>query len=502
MSISGSGVFRREIWLWLSAILLLRLLCWVGLNGAEDCSYVLQIGGLNTSNAPAFLASPQGGRLVWTGWLVICRTLAGIHGLSSGWVSLPGVLLLAWLAARWGIALGGPAAARMALLVTAVYPLLSVFGTLAYSEALCAALLGLSATLLLLPGDRPCPPTRAWTAGWVGGLAFLCHETALVPLLLLPLATRRPLRPLLAFGAGLLVAGLGDWAFGTWLTGDPLHRLHASAEITSSAHRAWYPTRTEVLRRILVDWWRPYVSPWAKDFLLDAGTTGMAIAGWLLAWRRGQTLLCRIGLWWALTLVALDLLPASLHPYLPALDAANPRHRLPMALPCILLAAHALHGAWALRRGRLIAPCFLALSLGAGFLLAVETRQSLTPSVQAARVLLAEREGPRASAPVWTDAMSARVLRVLLPEGMRSRVHTLSAEAGKTPVHGLILWDPLRWKEGASPAQALGDGQVLTPVAILDARPGRAMERWLGLVAGYAPPLVPAELYAVPAPKP
>ena len=424
------GSFRREAGLWLAALLALRVLCWAGLNGGEDCAYIDLAGRLGRD----VLSSAQGGRVAWTLWLALCRVVAPVRGLSAGWVSLPPFALLVLLAARWGWELGGKRAARAILLVAAVHPRLSYYATLAYPETCSAALLALSVSLLMLS-------RRSWSAGILGGLAFLCHEVALAPLLLVPFLIREQRGRIARYAAGFALVWAADAVLKTALTGDPLHHFHQAVDVTSAAHRHWIASPAAVLRRTAVDWWRPMARPLDRLFVFDAGATALALLGWLLALRSRQVLLVRIGAWWLLSLILLDLIPSSLFPYVPALSASNPRHLLPLALPLVLLAGNGL--LWLLARGwgRVAAALFLAVSLGASFVLGLDARHRVSVCARACGVL--EGLPPEE---VWADSYSALMLRALLPEPMVPRIRVIQAGTRAEGLKGFVLWDPVWWE--------------------------------------------------------
>ena len=436
---------------------------------------------------------------MWTGWLALCQSLVGIQGVSSGWVSLPALLLVAWLAARWGFVLGGAPGARMALLATAVYPRLGYYSTLAYAEASCAALLALSLSLLCLPGKSQ-RPWGAWAAGAVGGMAFLCHEVALVPVLLAAfLCLGRP-RRMAAYAGGCVAIALADTAFKALLTGALLHRLHQAVDVTGSAHRAWYPGSAEVLRRILVGWWKPMLFPGAALFPFDAGLSALALLGWALAWRRRQGVLVRLGVFWALTLLAWDLLPSSIVPYVPALDAENPRHILPLALPLVLLAGNALQGIASVRGGRVLAGACLAFPLASCLILGIDARHRISVCRRIAARL--DREPP---APVRTDPYSALILQGLLEPGRAARVSPFGDAFDPATASGYALWDPKWWRVAREMGRAAPDLESLraagSPIESFDQPRRPSLRGSLGL--GPVPPRdAPATLYRLGARDP
>jgi hypothetical protein len=431
---------KKETLLWVSLLLGVRVLSWAGLNGGDDAGYLALARDIRMETLPDAFATPQGGRVVWLGWLALCQT--GKAGLASGWVSLPPYLLIAWLVARWGRALGGVPLARAALLVLSVHPHLGHYATLAYAEMLCAALLLLSASLLLLPDWAG---RRGFTlaAGALGALACLTHELAAAPLALLALMALPRTRKAIPFLCGALAVGVADIALMAWATGDPLARLHRAIEVTSAGHRAWHPDTGTVLRRISLDWWAPMLWPPSRDFVLDGGATILALWG-LWTCRRGEPPLLRfLGLWWLLALVALDLLPSSIVPYLPALDAEDPRMRVPATAPSVLLGAWALVRLRALRGGAWLAGGAVAASLACCLLAGVDARIKTSVARQAASEI--RRQGDAAT-PIWTDPYTALILRPLLPSSAARAVDILPQAFAPGEARGTVLWDPAKWR--------------------------------------------------------
>jgi 4-amino-4-deoxy-L-arabinose transferase-like glycosyltransferase len=385
---------RAEFLRWaglLGGALAWRLLLFSGPNGSDDLAY---------SDAAARLAagggltpSIHGLRLGYVGPLAAVYALFGIG--SFGLVvfnlaaSVADVALARLLARTWL----DDAGAWIAAALVALLPLHVFHATEAHPDLPLAALLSLSAWLLL----RSIAHDRALLYAAVGaalGAAHLVKESAFLAFAALTALAGRPRPKLLWVPAVFAAVVLLEAAFFAVATGDPLFRVSTVRSIQPGALAA-LAAGPGPLEAAATFFWpgSAMFTAYGLLALLAAGGAGLAV---------GRRELRAPVLWAAALLVLPAVWPLSLSPYRPAM-LAYPRIFLPAAAPLAILAAAVLRR---LPRQAFVAAAVLtaAVALPSAVLLRTDARQ-LSAGARLAHAALGRQD-------VLTDPRTAGLLRL------------------------------------------------------------------------------------------
>jgi 4-amino-4-deoxy-L-arabinose transferase-like glycosyltransferase len=214
---------------------------WVGYLASDDDLYYL--AALRWVRHPPF----EGDNHWATRFPVVISFAALIAALGKGFAAFH-AMSLGWFAALITItglftrSMAGARAGWIAAILVATMPTLVTFSSLVNCDMPEAVLLIGGIWLIGTANKAPRPLLQGLISGLCFGLAVLCRETALLPLVgLVPLfLIGKPVRRdvLLACGAGFAVILLGEMAFQFAMTGDPMRRYAIAAHHDSHIDRA------------------------------------------------------------------------------------------------------------------------------------------------------------------------------------------------------------------------------------------------------------------------
>jgi 4-amino-4-deoxy-L-arabinose transferase-like glycosyltransferase len=214
-------------WWWGLLLLILAAaalwLGWVGFIASDDSLYYA--GAERWLTAPPFAGDTH-----WSTRFPLTLTFAGVLAvMGQGFAAFAATAMLFYITVVaitgiYGAKVGGPRAGWIAALLTATLPVIVSHATTVSVDLLEASALLLGA--LLLSGT-----TATWrgvAAGACFGVAVLCRETSLLPIVglapLFLLGRSVPRRVLIASGIGFLLVIGGEALFQYAMTGDPLRR--------------------------------------------------------------------------------------------------------------------------------------------------------------------------------------------------------------------------------------------------------------------------------------
>lgn len=218
-------------WRWCALLVLTGALAlwvgWVGFIASDDSLYY--------AGAQAWLTHPPAaGTDHWSTRFPLILAFAGVISVIGRGYAAFGVtavlfhIVLVTVTALYGRTVGGARAGWIAALLIATLPVVIVYATTVSVDLIEASALVAGALLLGGAGnDR----ARLWQGGGAGvcfGIAILCRETSVLPLLafvpMLLIGRPIPRRVLIAMGLGVVLVLGAEALFQYALTGDPLRR--------------------------------------------------------------------------------------------------------------------------------------------------------------------------------------------------------------------------------------------------------------------------------------
>jgi len=296
---------RTETWRWALLVVVAAIVAlwvgWVGFIASDDSLYF--------AGAERWLTDPPfPGDTHWSTRFPLTLTFAGVlavAGQGFAAFAITAILFYVILIAVVGTfaaQVGGARVGWIAALLTATLPVVVSHASTVSVDLLEASALLIGAMLLGSARDDRAGLRRGVAAGVAFGVAILCRETSVLPLVALGplflLGRPVPRRVLIASGVGLAIVLGGEALFQYAMTGDPLRRytiaFHHDEHIDRAANREGnfllHPVIDPLLVLLVNDdfgllFWIAGIALWRGGLAKDARLIvigAMALASFLL----------------------------------------------------------------------------------------------------------------------------------------------------------------------------------------------------------------------------
>ncbi len=515
---AGEAARGKPTWVWLALVLVsslaVRLSFFGGLLGWDDVQYS---EAARRFAAGEYVQATQFGlRYPIILPLAACQALFGIN--EAALFLTPLVYSLAGHAVIYalGVLYGGRRVGLLAAGLLALFPLDVLLATALHADLPMSVFM--AATVYCVKrGETAGEGAWRWflLAGLAMGLTQMSKEVGLVvgAVLLARLAWLRCWRPAYGWlGVGFAVVLLGELAWYTALTGQPLFPFSAEAVALHTRH----------MQRVSPSYGWMLVYP---DMLLNplhvrfghfAGYFYLVVAATIWGLSRRDRSVGELALWWGTILTLLNFAPLDAGFERPLyIHFARTLH--PVFLPGILAAAYWLvHGfrGWRVWQRALLVG-LVPVVLWALWVQRFDHRQWASVARQVAAVIANEPTGTLVAA----DPLNTGALRILLPEHREHVITASDATVRDRPGSGrlLVLHDPVLLDSAVAHGYDAPAWLLRPPphwIRLADfTRPRRASlrewlldlsPRWLGLepASGGAIPAEPASLWQVSFPAP